>query len=83
MIATALIVKLWIGAFLGFLDEACRQHLLDGSVEGGRSQVKRTVGVGLDFAHDAVAVPFLARQRQKNMERGRRDWQLALPDPAG
>ena len=75
VVAPPLVVERRIGPLVGFLEQAAREHPLDGAVERARAHADRAVGDALDLLHDGVAMPILVGQRQQDVGDGRRQRQ--------
>lgn len=68
VVAAALVVQCRIGAFVRFLDQTIRKHLLNRTVERAGTHMQLSLGEAFDFLHDAVSMQFAVTQCQQNME---------------
>ena len=69
VVAAALVVEVWVGALVGFLDEAVGQEALDGRVDGARPELDGAGGDAPDLVHDRVPVALLRPDGQEDVHR--------------
>src|SRR5690606_37233973 len=68
VVAAALVVQCRIGAFVRFLNQTIRKHLLNRTVERAGTDMQLSLCETFDFLHDAVAMQLTITQCKKNVK---------------